>query len=127
MTRKEEAAAKRLARQQQEISRVAEMRAFEREAILDKFGPDFFPELAKEEYEKILICGIDEAGRGPLAGPVAAGAVILPKDHDILHINDSKKLSAKRRAELFDTIREEAIAWNVGLATPERIDEINIL
>ena len=74
-----------------------------------------------------IAAGIDEAGRGPLAGPVAAGAVILPADHDILYLNDSKKLSAKKRDMLFDQIREEAVAWAVGLATPSRIDEINIL
>lgn len=73
------------------------------------------------------ICGIDEAGRGPLAGPVVAGAVILPKDCDILYINDSKKLSPVRREELYDVIMERAVAVGVGLATPERIDEINIL
>ena len=73
------------------------------------------------------ICGIDEAGRGPLAGPVVAGAVILPKDCDILYINDSKKLSPAKREELYDVIMERAVAVGVGLATPERIDEINIL
>lgn len=73
------------------------------------------------------ICGIDEAGRGPLAGPVAAGAVILPKDSVILYLNDSKKLSEKRREELYLEIREKAVASNVGLVSPERIDEINIL
>lgn len=74
-----------------------------------------------------LICGIDEAGRGPLAGPVAAGAAILPKDCTILYLNDSKKLSEKRREELFLEIKEKAVAWNVGIAGPERIDGINIL
>lgn len=74
-----------------------------------------------------FICGIDEAGRGPLAGPVVAGAVILPKDQDILYLNDSKKLSAAKREELYDVIMEKAIAVGVGFATPQRIDEINIL
>lgn len=74
-----------------------------------------------------FICGIDEAGRGPLAGPVVAGAAILPKDCTILYLNDSKKLSEKRREELFLEIKEKALAWNVGMASPERIDEINIL
>lgn len=74
-----------------------------------------------------LICGVDEAGRGPLAGPVAAGAAILPKDCEILYLNDSKKLSEKRREELYSEIREKAVAWNVGIVGPERIDEINIL
>lgn len=73
------------------------------------------------------ICGIDEAGRGPLAGPVAAGAVILPKDCEILGLNDSKKLTAAKRDALYDEIREKAVAVSVGLVPPERIDEINIL
>lgn len=73
------------------------------------------------------ICGIDEVGRGPLAGPVVAGAVILPKDCDILYINDSKKLSEKKREELYDVIMEKAVAVGLGYSTPERIDEINIL
>ncbi len=84
------------------------------------------------EYENTYaacayICGIDEAGRGPLAGPVAAGAVILPKDCRLLYLNDSKKLSEKRREELFVQIKEQAVAWSVGILGPERIDEINIL
>ena len=73
------------------------------------------------------ICGIDEVGRGPLAGPVVAGAVILPKDCDILYINDSKKLSAAKREELYDVIMENAVAVGIGMASPQRIDEINIL
>lgn len=77
------------------------------------------------EYE--YICGIDEVGRGPLAGPVVAGAVILPKDCDILYINDSKKLSEKKREELYAEIMEKAVATGIGYATPGRIDEINIL
>lgn len=84
------------------------------------------------EYENqyaacTYICGIDEAGRGPLAGPVAAGAAILPKDCEILFLNDSKKLSEKRRDELFLEIKEKCVAWGVGIVGPERIDEINIL
>ena len=95
---------------EKELERLEEMRAYER------------------EYDSCaFICGVDEAGRGPLAGPVAAGAVILPKDCQILYLNDSKKLSPRRRQELFEEIKEKAIAWNVGLASPERIDEINIL
>ncbi|MDO4322424.1 MAG: ribonuclease HII [Lachnospiraceae bacterium] len=74
-----------------------------------------------------LICGIDEAGRGPLAGPVVAGAVILPENCRILYLNDSKKLTEKRREELYDEITEKAVAWGVGMASPARIDEINIL
>ena len=73
------------------------------------------------------ICGIDEAGRGPLAGPVAAGAVILPKDCRILYLNDSKNLTPARRDALFDEIREKAVAFCIGISSPERIDEINIL
>lgn len=73
------------------------------------------------------ICGIDEVGRGPLAGPVVAGAVILPKDCDILYLNDSKKLSEKMREELYDEIMEKAIATGIGIIGPQRIDEINIL
>lgn len=74
-----------------------------------------------------FICGIDEVGRGPLAGPVVAGAVILPKDCDILYINDSKKLSAKKREELNEIIREKSIAVSTALATHEEIDELDIL
>lgn len=73
------------------------------------------------------VCGIDEAGRGPLAGPVVAGAVILPKDEKILYVNDSKKLSEKKRELLYDEITERALAVGVGIVGPERIDEINIL
>ncbi len=82
----------------------------------------------EREYEHLgYVCGIDEAGRGPLAGPVVAGAVILPKDCSILYLNDSKKLSAKKREELFERIQEEALAVGIGYASPQRIDEINIL
>lgn len=101
---------KKLARYQQELERLDKMRAYER-----KYS----------SYS--AICGIDEAGRGPLAGPVVAGAVILPVDCQILYLNDSKQLSAARREELFDEIMDKAIAANVGIASPGRIDEINIL
>lgn len=77
------------------------------------------------QYE--YICGIDEVGRGPLAGPVVVAAVILPKDCEILYLNDSKKLSAKRREELYGEIQSKAIAIGIGMAGPGRIDEINIL
>lgn len=85
-----------------------------------------------KEYEKKyadagFICGIDEVGRGPLAGPVVAGAVILPKDCDILYLNDSKQLSEKKREELYDVIMEKAVAVGIGCISPARIDEINIL
>ena len=82
----------------------------------------------EEQYKECqAICGIDEAGRGPLAGPVAAGAAILPKDCQILYLNDSKQLSAKKRELLYDEIMEKAVSVGVGYATPQRIDEINIL
>lgn len=82
----------------------------------------------EEKYrEYAYICGIDEVGRGPLAGPVVAGAVILPRDCRILYINDSKQLSEKKREELYDIIMEKAVAVGLGYSTPERIDEINIL
>lgn len=97
-------------RLEKELARLEAMKEFER------------------EYDGCsLICGVDEAGRGPLAGPVAAGAVILPKDCMILYLNDSKKLSEKRREELFWEIREKAVSYSVGIVGPERIDEINIL
>lgn len=93
-------------------------------------------ELARTEamsvYEKEYgacryICGIDEVGRGPLAGPVVAGAVILPKDNPILYLNDSKKLSEKKREALYEEIMERAVATGIGIVGPARIDEINIL
>lgn len=74
-----------------------------------------------------IICGVDEAGRGPLAGPVCAAAVILPKGLEIPGLTDSKKLTDKKRRELFPIIKEQAIAYGIGLASHEEIDEINIL
>ena len=103
-------AQKKLNALEKEKSRIEELKKYEKEY---------------SDYE--FICGIDEVGRGPLAGPVVAGAVILPKDCDILYINDSKKLSEKKREELYDIIMEKAIACGIGYASPERIDEINIL
>lgn len=86
------------------------------------------------EYERALyakgyefVCGIDEAGRGPLCGPVVAAAVILKKDDHIEGVNDSKKLSEKKREQLFETIKERAVAWSVGIVDEETIDNINIL
>jgi ribonuclease HII len=84
------------------------------------------------EFERLYsdydyICGIDEVGRGPFAGPVVAASVILPKDLKILRLNDSKQLSAKVREELFDEITQKAIAYGIGIVSPEVIDEINIL
>lgn len=73
------------------------------------------------------ICGVDEAGRGPLAGPVCAGAVILPQGLEIPGLNDSKKLTDKKRRELYPVIKEQAIAWGIGFASHEEIDELNIL
>ena len=87
---------------------------------------------ALKEYERKYeregyVCGIDEVGRGPLADPVVVCACILPKDCNILYINDSKKLSKKKREELYDIIMKEAVAVGIGYNSPERIDEINIL
>lgn len=81
----------------------------------------------KKYKDYTYICGIDEVGRGPLAGPVAAGAVILPKDCKILYLNDSKQLSHKMRELLYDEIMEKAVATGIGMVSPARIDEINIL
>ena len=82
----------------------------------------------EHKYEHLgLVCGIDEAGRGPLAGPVVAGAVILPPDCEILYLNDSKQLSEKKREQLFEEILEKAVAVGAGIVGPARIDEINIL
>ncbi len=105
-----ETARKRLAAYEKEVARMEGMKTFERK-------------YADHAY----ICGIDEVGRGPLAGPVVTGAVILPKDCDLLYINDSKQLSEKRREELYDRIMETAVAVAVGFNPPARIDEINIL
>lgn len=74
-----------------------------------------------------MICGVDEAGRGPLAGPVFAAAVILPRGLVIEGVNDSKKLSEKKREKLFDEIKEKALAWSVASASVEEIEELNIL
>ncbi len=84
-------------------------------------------EFERKYSDHRFICGIDEVGRGPFAGPVVAGAVILPKDCDILYINDSKKLSEKVRERLYDEIMEKAVSVSIGIVSPERIDEINIL
>lgn len=105
-----ETARKRLNSYNEELRRIYDLKQYERKY---------------ESYE--FICGIDEVGRGPLAGPVVAGAVILPKDCDILYINDSKKLSAAKREELYDEIMEKAVATGIGMVSPQRIDEINIL
>ena len=95
---------------QDEIERIRQMKFFE------------------EKYKDYTyICGIDEVGRGPLAGPVMTAAVILPKDCDILYLNDSKKLSEKMRESLFDEILQKALAYSVASVSPQRIDEINIL
>ncbi|MBR5659456.1 MAG: ribonuclease HII [Lachnospiraceae bacterium] len=95
-----------------ELARLDQMQAFENR---------------EREKGRKFICGIDEAGRGPLAGPVVAAAVILPEGTKILYANDSKKLTAKKRDELFDEIMEKAVSVGVGIASPARIDEINIL
>lgn len=111
MNKREE---ERLRRQQEkrekELERLDKMRAYE-----------------KEYAACGSICGIDEVGRGPLAGPVVAGAVILKPDTEILYLNDSKKLSEKKREALYDEIMEKAAATGIGIVSPARIDEINIL
>ena len=86
-------------------------------------------EIEESYYKKglKLVCGVDEAGRGPLAGPVCAAAVILPEHADIKGLNDSKKLSDKKRRELFPQIQEKALAYGIGFADEKEIDEINIL
>ncbi|WP_026515945.1 ribonuclease HII [Butyrivibrio sp. MC2021] len=103
-------AKKRLDNLLKEIDRIYKMSEYERQ----------YGELG-------LLCGIDEVGRGPLAGPVYSAAVILPKDCDILYLNDSKKLTEKKREELYDVIMEKAVAVGIGSNEAERIDEINIL
>ncbi len=108
--REEERLRKQQEKLEKEIARTEAMSVFEKEY---------------SNYE--AICGIDEVGRGPFAGPVVAGAVILPKDHPILYLNDSKKLSEKKREELYEVIMKEAVATGIGMASPARIDEINIL
>ena len=83
--------------------------------------------MLRPEAEYGLVCGIDEAGRGPLAGPVCAAAVILPEEYELPGLNDSKKLSPKARDELFDRILASAVAWGIGWADEKEIDRINIL
>ena len=105
-----ESAAKRLDAWKKEAKRIEQMCQYE-----------------KKYSDYTCICGIDEVGRGPLAGPVVAGAVILPKDCRILYVNDSKKLSAARREELCEVIRREAVSVGIGMVQQDVIDEINIL
>ena len=83
--------------------------------------------MLRPETEYGLVCGIDEAGRGPLAGPVCAAAVILPEEYDLPGLNDSKKLSPKARDRLYDRILETALTWGLGWADEQEIDEVNIL
>lgn len=108
--REEERLRKQQEKLQKELERLETMRIYEKEYASCKY-----------------ICGIDEVGRGPLAGPVVAGAVVLPSDVQILYLNDSKKLSEKKRELLYDEIMEKALAVGIGMAGPARIDEINIL
>jgi ribonuclease HII len=86
-------------------------------------------EIENSYFEKgfRLICGVDEAGRGPLAGPVCAAAVILPPNHNIPGLNDSKKLSDKKRRELYPLIKDQAVAYGIAFASEQEIDDINIL
>lgn len=95
--------------------------------VIEKERTEKLKQYEKKYEQYTYICGIDEVGRGPLAGPVVAGAVILPKDCDILYLNDSKKLSEKKREELYDIIMDKAVSTGLGYTSPERIDEINIL
>lgn len=111
MSKREEERMKRQREKlEKELIRLREMSAYEMEYASSRY-----------------VCGIDEVGRGPLAGPVVAGAVVLPKDVTILYLNDSKKLSEKKRESLYDEIMEKAEAVGLGMVGPERIDEINIL
>jgi ribonuclease HII len=89
--------------------------------------PDFTIENQAVSSGYKLVCGVDEAGRGPLAGPVCAAAVILPSDCEIDGLNDSKKISEKKRELLFDIIREKAVAYSIAFASVEEIEEYNIL
>ena len=89
--------------------------------------PDYEYEAKASSLGYVNICGVDEAGRGPLAGPVYAAAVILPQGLVIEGLNDSKKLSEKKRELLYDKVIESAVAWSVGIATEQEIDEVNIL
>lgn len=89
--------------------------------------PDYSYESAAKAKGFNLVCGVDEAGRGPLAGPVCAAAVILPEGAVIEGLNDSKKLSEKKREALFDLVKETAIAWSVAFASVQEIEEHNIL
>ena len=89
--------------------------------------PDFSLEEALSNEGYLRICGVDEAGRGPLSGPVVAAACILPLGCEIDGLNDSKKLSAGKREKLFDEIKEKAVAYSIASASPEEIDQINIL
>ena len=100
----------------------------QREALEKETARIYQLQQYERDYENEgLICGIDEVGRGPLAGPVVAGAVILPKNCEILYLNDSKQLSAEKREQLYDVILEHAVAVGIGIVSPQRIDEINIL
>ena len=107
------------AEEQKELRRIAKLEA-------DRARIAGMKEVENKYSDCEFICGIDEVGRGPLAGPVYAAAVILPKDCEILYLNDSKKLSEKKRDELYDEIMEKAVAVGIGHASWERIDEINI-
>ena len=99
--------------------------AYRQEVIRSEKMLSFEKKYTEMGYE--YICGIDEVGRGPLAGPVVACAVILPKDEMILYLNDSKQVSKKKREELYDIIIDKVVAYGIGIVSEERIDEINIL
>lgn len=110
MTKKEERELKKQQKLEQEMERVRGMLVYER-----------------QYQSEGILCGIDEVGRGPLAGPVVAGAVILPEDCMILYLDDSKKLTERRRELLYDEIMEKAVAVGIGVVSQEEIDRINIL
>lgn len=112
---------KQIARQREKEARQAEKLRKENERIENMMVYE------RKFSDRGLLCGIDEVGRGPLSGPVVAAAVILPPGSRILYINDSKKLSEKKREELFDVIMDQALAVGIGMSPPSRIDEINIL
>ncbi|MBR0171811.1 MAG: ribonuclease HII [Lachnospiraceae bacterium] len=111
------------------MSRAAEEKAKKAKAALEaEYARTERMYLFERKYaEAGLICGVDEVGRGPLAGPVCAGAVILPSDHPVLYLNDSKKLSEKKREKMYDVIVNEALAYATAFVDAGRIDEINIL
>lgn len=109
------------------VSLIARYKKMQEKLEAEKARMDRMQIYERKYADYTAICGIDEVGRGPLAGPVVAGAVILPKDLDILYLNDSKQLSEKKREELYDEIMDKAVATGIGMVSPEKIDRFNIL